>query len=102
MELCDSPAPEKCMGGAYCGLRFGSTYEYRYDGSNWIEKAKHTASDGGELDMFGWSVSVDDDVRLVGAFGDDCGLDQDCGTAYVYAVLSEDDIDQQRPAPRRL
>ena len=47
-----------------------------------------TANDGEEGDLFGWSVSLDGDTLLVGAYGDDdgCVMNSFCesGAAYVF------------------
>ena len=55
------------------GSASGSVYVFKRDGENWIEIQKLTASDGTELDYFGWSVSIDADsgYMLVGATGDE-------------------------------
>ncbi|MFH1109620.1 MAG: FG-GAP repeat protein [Planctomycetota bacterium] len=69
-----------------CGAEFscGSAYVYRYDGSNWIQEAKLTASDAAPDDVFGSSVSVSGDVAVVGAIWDDCAVGSFCGSAYIY------------------
>lgn len=65
------------------GVYLGSAYVFRYDGTNWIEEAKLTASDGVENDAFSYSVSLDRDTILIGAYGnDDAG--NGSGSAYVY------------------
>ncbi len=61
----------------------GSAYVFRYDGFDWIEEAKLQASDGNEFDGFGCSVSIDGDVIVVGAYGDD-NNGSVSGSAYVY------------------
>lgn len=49
------------------GSSSGSAYVFRFDGTNWIEEAKLTASDGAREDRFGFSVSIADDLAVVGA-----------------------------------
>ena len=49
------------------GSASGSVYVFRFDGVDWIEEAKLTASDGARDDEFGHSVALDDDVVVVGA-----------------------------------
>lgn len=66
-------APQRTQGA-------GAAYVYRYDGSQWQEEQKLTASDGVMFDTFGWSVAVEGTVAVVGAFGDDSVT----GSAYVY------------------
>ena len=65
------------------GNSSGSAYVYRFNGTNWIEEAKLTASDGATGDAFGQSVSVSGEVALIGAVWDDEGL-YDTGSAYVF------------------
>ena len=50
------------------------------------ETAKLTASDGAALDYFGYSVAVDGDTVLVGAYQDDDEENdsQDSGSAYIF------------------
>jgi hypothetical protein len=67
------------------GFWAGSAYVFRYDGGTgaWIEEEKLLASDGGVQDYFGHSVSIDGDVALVGAYGDE-DMGRDSGSAYVF------------------
>ncbi len=65
------------------GNSSGSAYVYRFNGTNWIEEAKLTASDAALGDAFGQSVSISGDVALIGAVWDDEGL-YDTGSAYVF------------------
>ncbi|MCH7849669.1 MAG: FG-GAP repeat protein [Planctomycetes bacterium] len=65
------------------GTQSGSAYVYRFDGSNWIEEAKLTASDGAPGDRLGVAVSVSGNVIVVGAAGDDDG-EPSSGSAYVF------------------
>lgn len=46
----------------------GSAYIYRFNGANWVLEAKLTASDGGSDQRFGYSVSVDGNTVVVGAW----------------------------------
>jgi hypothetical protein len=65
----------------------GSAYILHYDGSNWVEEAKLTASDGAAFDNFGRSISLSGDYALIGAFGDDDN-GTDAGSAYVYTGVT--------------
>ena len=61
----------------------GSAYVFVRDGSNWTQQAKLLADDGEAGDYFGWGVSIDDDMAVVGAlFNDELGAD--AGAAYVF------------------
>ncbi|MBU1103413.1 MAG: FG-GAP repeat protein [Nanoarchaeota archaeon] len=64
-------------------LNSGSTYLFSFNGADWIEEQKLTASDGAQSEQFGWSVAVSDGVAVIGANRDnDLGLDS--GSAYVF------------------
>jgi hypothetical protein len=65
------------------GSQAGSAYVFRYDGASWSEEGKLIASDGAELDRFGYSVAVSGNAVVVGApWDDDNG--ETSGSAYVY------------------
>jgi len=49
------------------GTNSGSAYVYEFDGTNWVQTAKLTASDGSTADAFGSSVSISGNVIVVGA-----------------------------------
>ncbi len=61
----------------------GSAYVFDFDGTDWIETSKLTASDAAVNDGFGFSVSVSGDTALVGSrHDDDAGAAS--GSAYVF------------------
>lgn len=66
----------------------GSTYVFEYNGADWIQRAKLTASDHSAGDAFGKSVAISGTVVVVGSALDDdaCLADPDCdsGAVYVY------------------
>jgi hypothetical protein len=64
--------------------RSGSIYIYKWNGSSWDE-TKLTASDGAQLDNFGYLVSLssDSDTVVTGANGDDDNGDSS-GSIYIY------------------
>ena len=73
--------------GSYGGNGgYGAAYVFTRPANGWTdatETAKLTASDGSPSDYFGYSVAVDGDVVVVGAFlTDDNGSDS--GSAYVF------------------
>jgi len=67
---------------------------YLFDGQNWLAMAfvtndqlppvNRTASDKANGDAFGWSVSIDGDYAVVGAYTDDIGGNSDQGSAYIF------------------
>jgi hypothetical protein len=67
------------LGDDDLGSASGSAYVFRFDGIDWVEEAKLTASDGAAGDNFGQQVSVHGEVIVVGARYDD-----DTGSAYVF------------------
>lgn len=46
----------------------GAAYVYRLVGGSWLLERKLLASDGAHPDQFGWSVALDGDTALIGAF----------------------------------
>jgi hypothetical protein len=61
----------------------GSASVFVRDGTAWSEQGHLTAWDGAEQDWFGISVALSDDTALVGAYGDDVGINGQ-GSAYVF------------------
>ncbi|MEW6743217.1 MAG: FG-GAP repeat protein [Planctomycetota bacterium] len=84
----------------YLGIGAGAVYVYRFNGSQWIEEQKLTASDAETGDWFGYSVAIDGDIILVGAWGADdvCPTDPLCdsGAAYVYRFSGSQWIEEQK------
>ncbi len=65
------------------GTNSGSAYIFRHNGSTWAQEQKLLADDGAALDEFGNSVSVSDDVAVVGAYRTDHN-GTNSGSAYVF------------------
>ena len=68
------------------GSNSGSAYVFEKPIDGWVDitqVAKLTAADGEEYDYFGFSVSISEDVIVVGATGDD-NNGMDLGSAYVF------------------
>ncbi len=65
------------------GNKSGSAYIFKREGTSWSQQEdKLTADDAAAEDIFGWSVSIDDDYAIVGApWNDDAGGGS--GSAYV-------------------
>ena len=61
----------------------GSAYVFTRSGTTWSQQAKLQASDAQAGDYLGWSVGIDGDTIVVGAFGEDTG-GSDAGAAYVF------------------
>ncbi|WP_166404942.1 hypothetical protein [Desulfonema ishimotonii] len=65
----------------------GAAYVFEKPGTGWddmTQTAKLTASDGGEDNYFGGSVSVSDDTVVVGAYGHNTSGNWAQGAAYVF------------------
>jgi hypothetical protein len=75
--------------GAYLddanGSNSGSAYIFKRDGISWSQQAKILASDGAADDYFGYSVSVNGDYAIVGAYLDDAN-GSDSGSAYIFKL----------------
>ncbi|MBL1218926.1 MAG: hypothetical protein D8M59_15710 [Planctomycetes bacterium] len=65
--------------------RSGAAYLYRYDGIEWAEQGKLTASDGRFYDKFGCSVSLFGQQALIGAYYSDV-LGDSSGSAYAFRI----------------
>jgi len=61
----------------------GSAYVFTRTGSVWTEEQKFLAADGAADDLFGWSVAIDGDMVVVGAYRDD-DKGSSSGSAYVF------------------
>ena len=61
----------------------GAAYVFRFDGKQWTEQQKLTASDGGFSDQFGRSVSLSGQTVIIGALVDD-DVGNASGSAYIF------------------
>jgi hypothetical protein len=62
----------------------GSAYVFVRVAGAWVLQQKLTAGDGAASDDFGTSVAIGLDTVVIGAPGDDIGLNGDQGSAYVF------------------
>ena len=65
------------------GTNSGSAYIFKREGTTWSQKDKLTASDAEPADYFGYSVCIDGDYAIVGAYGDDDN-GSEAGAAYIF------------------
>jgi hypothetical protein len=77
------------------GTDSGSAYIFKRDGTNWVQQQKLTASDGAAGDNFGYSVSINGDKAIVGAWRDD-DKGTDSGSAYIFKREGETWVEQQK------
>ncbi len=71
----------------------GAAYVFTKPGTGWAdatETAKLTASDGADTDLFGFSVAVNGDTVVVGAYWDDDNGDGS-GSVYVFTKATDSD-----------
>jgi len=65
------------------GGNSGAAYIFKNNGNTWVEEQKLLASDGEPGDIFGLSVSIDDDFVIIGAGGDD-DYGNYSGSAFIF------------------
>ena len=68
------------------GSNSGSAYIFKYDGTNWTQEAKLTASDGQADDRFGEAVSIQDDIAIIGACYHDTNLSNSVQPIFLSAM----------------
>ncbi len=66
------------------GSGSGSAYVFERAFGAWTQKAKFTARDGTNNDLFGNAVSIDGDTAIVGAYQNDNNNGNESGSAYVF------------------
>ena len=73
------------FGDADNGSDSGAAYVFTRESGVWSQSAKLTASNGARGDRFGWSVAVDGDTAVAGAYlDDDDDHGSESGSAYVF------------------
>jgi hypothetical protein len=73
----------------------GSAYIFERNvggANNWGQVQKLIATDGAANDLFGVSVSISGDTAVVGAYMDDVGGNVDQGSAYIFTIQGEPEI----------
>jgi hypothetical protein len=66
------------------GESSGAAYVFSFTGTAWEQVAKLTPDDGAAGDRFGWSVDIDGNVVVVGAWEDDDN-GTSSGSAYIFS-----------------
>ena len=71
----------------------GSAYLFTRTGSTWTQQQKIVASDRQTEDYFGWSVAIDGNTAIVGAYGQNYDVNgrnskSDAGAAYLFTRLN--------------
>ena len=67
----------------YNGFNSGAAYVFIRSGGTWVLEAKLAASDRSAGDFFGYSVALEGDTAVIGAFNDDDN-GPNSGSAYVF------------------
>ncbi len=80
---------------ADAGSYTGSAYVFTRSGATWTQQQKLTAADAAGGDWFGYSVSIDGDSVIVGAFADD-DSGTSSGSAYVFVRSGVTWTEQQK------
>ncbi|HEX2620322.1 MAG TPA: hypothetical protein VHL11_09250, partial [Phototrophicaceae bacterium] len=73
----------------------GSAFVFTRSGTVWTQQQELTASDAASDDSFGWSVAIDGDTVVVGAYRDDFGSGGNQGAAYVFTRTDTTWTEQQ-------
>jgi len=66
---------------------FGGAYVFRYGGTTWSQEQKLVAPAPRQDELFGFSVAVDGDSAIVGAYRYD-GVGTDSGAAYAFSYVA--------------
>lgn len=66
------------------GSNSGSAYIFENDGGDWSQVAKLTASDAEIGELFGWSVAINGDLVVIGAYFGDSDTVNGSGAVYVF------------------
>jgi len=74
---------------------YGAVYVYEKNGGLWEEKSRLVASDSSAVAWFGYSVSIDGDNLLIGAFRDPENGPQS-GAAYIFHLDSTGEWTEQQ------
>lgn len=62
----------------------GAAHVFERNGGVWSEQARLTPADAFDYDYFGYTVAIDGETAVVGAFGADLPNKPDAGAAYVF------------------
>ena len=74
----------------------GSAYLYERQGTTWLEQKILRASDSNASHHFGYSVAIDGNRAVIGAYESDTAVALGAGAAYVFAKTGTDWVEQQK------
>jgi hypothetical protein len=68
------------------GTGSGSAYVFQLSDTGWVQQEKLLADEGDQYDRFGTSVAIDENMVVVGAYGEDGGGEDapEIGATYLY------------------
>jgi hypothetical protein len=78
------------------GSAGGSAYVYTRAGASWSLEEELVASDGAMIDQFGYSVALDRDAALIGAYQKEIDGNSQQGAAYVFRRTGASWLEEQR------
>ena len=81
------------------GEQSGSVYVFVHNGTTWTQQAKLTSTTGSAGDQFGFSVAIDADTIVVGAYLDDDNGSTNSGSASVYTRTGNNWTEQAKLTP---
>ena len=85
VSLSDTKALVSVYHDTHNGSGPGAAYLFDLIDGSWVETEKLVADDGASLDKFGWAVSQDGNLSVIGSQEDD-DLGSESGSAYVFDV----------------
>lgn len=90
-----SASEDKVIIGAHFDDSGGAAYVFVRDGSSWRQQQKLSANDEASGDDFGYSVTLLEDIAVIGAIdNDDKG--EESGSAYVFVLNGSNWIEQAK------
>lgn len=88
------------IGAHYAGDDRGAVYVFGFDGTEWKQQAKLTASDGEKYDWFGSSVSISGDGKTILIAAQGCADEEiGVGAAYVFSCIDSVWVEQAKLSP---
>ena len=72
------------------GEKSGSAYVYHLENNQWTFHTKILPYDGAPFDRFGYSIDIENDLLVIGSVYDDDFDKEDSGSIYVYRLLNNE------------
>src|SRR5262245_4522665 len=84
------------IGATNANFYRGAAYVFARSGTTWTQQQILTASDGGDFDQFGLSVTINGNTVAIGAPNADIDWNEEQGATYVFARSGTTWIQQQK------